>query len=160
MTEGINKYTFLIFVLLLLLLYGCNSDIIYTDSVSMPDEVWSLENVTSFEPEITDTVSNNNISFTLRTGSSYPFRNIYLFVSTTSPAGKTITDTVQYILADEKGNWYGKGFGDVHEMNLPFKPGVYFPMKGIYTFKVRHGMRSETLKGVYDFGIRIAKIKK
>jgi gliding motility-associated lipoprotein GldH len=160
MSEGINKYIFLFSVFIALLLFACNSNILYTDSVSMAGEEWTLENVPSFEPEITDTVSNNNIFFTLRTGSSYPFRNIYLFVSTTSPSGKTITDTLQYSLADEKGKWYGKGFGDVHEMRLLFKQDVYFPVKGNYSFKIRHGMRTETLKGVYDIGIRIEKFNK
>ena len=141
-------------------LYSCNKNVLFTDSVSMPDEIWTLENVPVFTPEITDTVSNNNIFFTIRNGSSYPYRNIYFFVSTTSPTGKTITDTLQYMLADKKGKWYGKGFGDVHEMNLPFKTSVYFPTKGIYSFKVRHGMRTENLKGVYDFGLRIEKVKK
>lgn len=160
MTAGINRYTFLIFVFLPFLLSSCNSNVLYTDSISMADEEWTLDNVATFEPEITDTVSNNNISFTLRTGTAYPFRNIFLFVSTTSPSGKTITDTLQYMLADEKGKWYGKGFGDVHELSLPFKNGVYFPIKGVYTIQVRHGMRSEILKGVYDIGIRIEKIRK
>jgi gliding motility-associated lipoprotein GldH len=160
MTEGINKYAFLLCVFFTLLFYACKNNILFTDSVSIPDAEWMLENVPAFEAEINDTISTNNIFFNIRTGTSYPFRNIYLFVSTTSPAGKTITDTLQYMLADEKGKWYGKGFGDVHELNLPFKGGVYFPTKGIYSFKIRHGMRSEILKGVYDIGLRIEKIKK
>jgi gliding motility-associated lipoprotein GldH len=159
MTEGINKYAFLSFILLSLLFYSCNSNVMFTDSVPMQDEVWTLENAASFKAEITDTISGNNIFFTLRTGASYPYRNIYLFASTTSPAGKTITDTLQYMLADEKGKWYGKGFGDVHELNLPFKANVYFPSKGVYTFRIRHGMRAEALKGVYDIGLKIEKIK-
>jgi gliding motility-associated lipoprotein GldH len=160
MSKGINKYAFLFYVFFTLLFYACNSNVLFTDSVSMPVEEWTLENIPAFAPEITDTVSLHNIFFTLRTGSSYPFRNIYLFVSTTSPAGKTITDTLQYMLADEKGKWYGKGIGDVHELNLSYKANVYFPSKGIYSFKVRHGMRTETLKGIYDIGLRIEKIKK
>jgi gliding motility-associated lipoprotein GldH len=160
MTEGINKYAFLFCIFIALLLASCNSNIVYTDSVSMADEEWTLENVPVFGHENFDTISNFNIFLTLRTGSSYPFRNIYLFASTTSPEGRTITDTLQYSLADEKGKWYGKGFGDVHEMRLPFKTGVYFPSIGIYSFKIRHGMRAETLKGVYDIGLRIEKIKK
>jgi gliding motility-associated lipoprotein GldH len=160
MTEGTSKYPIFLFAVILLLISSCNSNVVFTDSVSMPGEEWNLDNITSFSTEITDTVSSNNIFFNLRTGTSYPYRNIYLFVSTTSPAGKTITDTLQYMLSDEKGNWYGKGFGDVHELKLLFKPGVYFPAKGEYSFKIRHGMRSETLKGVYDIGLRIEKIKK
>jgi gliding motility-associated lipoprotein GldH len=33
-------------------------------------------------------------------------------------------------------------------------------MKGSYEFKIQHGMRVENLKGVYDFGLRIEKIRK
>jgi len=160
MTEEINKFAFLFCFFFVILLCSCNNNVIFTDSVSMQEETWTLENVPVFSPEINDTISNNNIFFTLRTGSLYPFRNIYLFVSTTSPAGKTITDTLQYLLADKKGKWYGKGFGDIHELKLPFKTSVYFPTKGIYSFKVRHGMRTENLKGIYDIGLRIEKIKK
>ena len=144
----------------LFLFCSCGRNTVFTDSVRMPGQEWTLDNVAVFTPGITDTLSFNNISFNIRTGSSYPFRNIYLFVSTTSPSGKTITDTLQYMLADEKGKWYGKGLGDIHELILPFKSNVYFPVKGKYTFAVRHGMRIETLKGVYDFGIRVEKTKK
>ena len=160
MIKGINRIVFPFCIFLMLLLFACNSNIQFSDSISMPHEIWTLENVPIFSPGISDTISHNNISFTIRTGSSYPFRNIYLFVSTTSPAGKTITDTLQYMLADEKGKWYGKGIGDIHELNLPFKSGVYFPLKGVYTFKIRHGMRSENLKGVFDLGLKIEKIRK
>jgi gliding motility-associated lipoprotein GldH len=159
MTEGINKPILLLCTILTFMVCACNSNVIFTDSVSMPKEEWTLENVPVFTPEIKDTISYNNIFFTLRTSSSYPFRNIYLFVSTTSPAGKTITDTLQYFLADEKGKWYGKGKGDIRAIRLPFKSNVYFPAKGRYTINVRHGMRSEILHGVYDIGLGIEKTK-
>ena len=96
----------------------------------------------------------------LRTGSDYPFRNIHLFVTVATPDGKVITDTLQFNLADEKGDWYGKGFGDIHALNLPYKSNVYFPSKGTYMFKIQHGMRIEDLNGVYDIGLRVEKIKK
>jgi gliding motility-associated lipoprotein GldH len=133
---------------------------VYTDSQAMPDETWKLTNIPTFKVPITDTINSNNVIFFIRNSSSYPFRNIYLFVTTTSPDGKQITDTLQYNLANEMGTWYGKGFGDVHELNLPYKSNVYFPKKGTYDFKIQHGMRVENLKGIYDFGLRIEKVKK
>ena len=81
-------------------------------------------------------------------------------MTTTSPDGKNLTDTLHYDLADEKGKWYGRGFGDVHELNLPYKSNVFFPRKGTYEFKVQHGMRIENLKGIFDIGLRIEKYKK
>jgi gliding motility-associated lipoprotein GldH len=126
----------------------------------MSQETWRLMDIPVFKVPISDTLKSNNVFFTIRNGSSFPFRNIYFFVTTTSPDGKKITDTLQYNLADEKGNWYGKGFGDIHELNLPYKSNVFFPLKGTYEFKIQHGMRVENLKGVYDFGLRIEKIRK
>jgi len=142
------------------LLLSCNNNVVYTESISMTGKKWELMNIPSFRVPIDDTLSRNNVMFTIRTGSSYPFRNIYLFVQTKSPDGKFITDTIEYFLADEKGKWYGKGFGDIHEMNLPYKSNVYFPVKGTYQFNIRHGMRVEDLNGVYDLGLRIVKTSK
>jgi len=160
MIKGINRYPFILILTSFVTILSCNTNVVYTDSLSMPGKKWELMNMASFRVPVTDTLNSNNVSFTIRTGSSYPFRNIYLFVSTTSPEGKSITDTLQYFLADEKGKWYGKGFGDIHELILPYKSNVYFPVSGTYLFTVRHGMRTEELTGVYDFGIRITRTGK
>ena len=159
MTKRISEISIVI-ITSIFLLQSCNNNIVFTDSAAMTGKTWQLANIPSFQIPVDDTVNSNNILFTLRTGSSYPFRNIYLFVTTNSPDGKSITDTLQYKLADEKGNWYGKGFGDIHELNLPYKSNVYFPLKGMYQIKIQHGMRIEDLKGVYDIGLRIEKISK
>ena len=160
MIKGINRFSFILILISLFLLISCNSKIVYTNSQPMAEETWKLMDIASFKVPINDTINSNNVFFTIRNGSSYPFRNIYLFVTTTSPDGKKITDTLQYNLADEKGKWYGKGFGDIHELNLPYKSNVFFPLKGNYVFNIQHGMRIENLKGVYDFGLRIEKIRK
>jgi gliding motility-associated lipoprotein GldH len=160
MTKRNNRHSFILILTSSLLLLSCNNNVVYTDSAPMPAKKWELMNIPSFSVPIVDTLHSNNVIFTIRTGSSYPFRNIYLFVQTKSPDGKFITDTLQYFLADEKGNWYGRGFGDIHELNLPYKSNVYFPVKGTYQFSIRHGMRIEDLNGVYDFGLRIEKAAK
>jgi gliding motility-associated lipoprotein GldH len=160
MIKGINRFSFVLLMTFLLLFFSCNSNVVYTNSQAMDKETWNLTNIPTFKVPITDTVRSNNVFFTIRNGSSFPFRNIYLFVTTTSPDGKQITDTLQYNLADEKGKWYGRGFGDIHELNLPYKSNVFFPVKGIYEFKIQHGMRIENLKGVYDFGLKIEKQRK
>lgn len=160
MIKGINRISFNLILTFLLLLLSCNSNVVYTNSRAMADEMWKLMDIATFKVPITDTVISNNVIFTIRNGSSYPFRNIFLFVTTISPDGKKITDTLQYNLSDEKGKWYGKGFGDIHELDLPYKSNVFFPLKGTYEFKIQHGMRIENLKGVYDFGLRIEKFRK
>jgi len=158
MIKGTNRFlTVFLLVLFSLLIVSCNKKIIYTDSVTLPGKMWNLSNIAEFSFPVSDTVTRADVLFSIRTGADYPYRNIYLFVSAYSPDGKTITDTLQYKLADEKGNWYGKGPGDVHELNLPYKTNIYFPLKGTYIFKIQHGMRIGDLQGVYDIGIRIVK---
>jgi len=142
---------------LLLFLYSCDRELVYTDSFIIPSATWPLEITPSFDALITDTTSLNDIFITIRTGSEYPFRNIWFFVTTTSPSGKMIIDTLEYMLSDMKGKRYGRGFANIKEVNLKFREGVYFPETGIYKFKIRHGMRAENLKGVYDIGLRIRK---
>jgi gliding motility-associated lipoprotein GldH len=160
MAKGKNRFSFILIIISLIILSSCNSSVMYSGSQVIPDKTWKLLDTPVFNIPVTDTGSSNNIFFTIRTGASYPYRNIYLFVTTSSPDGLSRTDTLQYNLADEEGRWYGRGFGDVHELNLPYKSNVFFPIKGIYQFKVQHGMRIEDLKGVYDFGLRIEKISK
>jgi gliding motility-associated lipoprotein GldH len=160
MTRGI-RVTKSILILIagsLIFLLSCKNNILFTDSAEMPGSTWNLSNTPEFKVEITDTINRSNVFFTIRTGTDYSFRNIWLFATTTSPDGKKIlTDTLEYELADEKGNWYGKGFGDIHELILPYRTNVFFPRKGVYIFKIQHGMRAGDLKGVYDIGLRIEK---
>ena len=145
---------FFISVLAILALNCTRSkNVIFTDSAVMPNATWSLSDNPDFRIIVNDSTTRTNIFFNIRTGSKYPFRNIWLFVN-----GKTsITDTLQYDLADEKGSWYGEGFGDIHELKLPYRQNVFFPAKGTYHFKIQHGMRAEDLTGVYDIGIRVEK---
>ena len=144
-------------IMIMLALISCNSNLIYTDVSEMPDSEWNLYNVPDFAFQVTDTTKSTDIFFSLRTGSQYPYRNIFLFVTTKAPDGKSITDTLEYDIADEKGNWLGKGFGDINEIRLPYKQNVYFPMKGTYHILIRHGMRTGNLKGVYDIGLSVEK---
>lgn len=139
---------------------SCGRNVVFTDSLPVPGRVWTLDNSASFSFNVEDTVSSNNIYLVLRTGTAYPYRNIWLFITTTAPGGSSITDTLTYDLADEKGNWYGKGFGDIHEIKLPYRLDVFFPNSGEYRVSISHGMRDAGLKGVYDVGLRVERKSK
>jgi gliding motility-associated lipoprotein GldH len=158
MIKETSRYLLLLTVVAFLI--SCGRNVVFTDSLEMQGNTWRLRDIPVFNIPVSDTLNSNNIYFIIRTGSSYPYRNIYLFATTTAPDGKRITDTLQYDIADEKGNWYGKGFGDIHELTLPYKSNVFFPLSGEYQISVQHGMRIEDLKGVYDFGLRVEKTLK
>ncbi len=141
------------------ILVSCNPGNIYTESEKIPGYTWNTGNIITFMAPIADTTNACDINLVIRTSKSYPYRNIFLFVKTSSPAGYSIKDTVEYFLADEKGNWYGSGLGDINDLSVPFKTNVIFPENGTYVFNIQHGMREPDLNGVTDIGIRIIKRK-
>lgn len=139
---------------------GCGRNTLFTGTRLMNDEQWSMYDPATFHCTVNDTINAYDVSFSVRTSTDYPYRNLYLFVVTSFPSGTSLTDTVQYAVANEKGEWLGRGAGDIREITLHYKNNVYFPEKGEYYFRVIQGMRDPVLKGVYDFGMKINKRKK
>jgi len=80
-----------------------------------------------------------------------------LFIKTVFPNGKFSNDTLECVLADEKGKWLGTGLGDIYDNQIPFKRNVRFPMAGTYRFEIEQGMRTETVPLIMDVGLRIEK---
>lgn len=143
--------------LLMLLATSCLRDTYYADNVRMEDEVWSMYDPAKFACAINDTAGIYDITLSVRTSTAYPYRNLYLFVVTVFPSGTSVTDTLQGVLTDEKGNWLGRGAGDIREVTVPYKSNVWFPETGEYHFQVIHGMRDTILRGVCDLGMRISR---
>lgn len=145
----------LFFILLSTIAVSCNLKNRYSFNESFPPDGWSKYNKPRFNVEINDTISSYDLLFSIRNNHNYPYRNLFLFVSTTSPDGRSIKDTVEYQLADEKGRWYGKGLGDLHNIAVPYKTNVLFPVSGEYLFQIEHGMRTDKLEGIVDVGLII-----
>ena len=104
-----------------------------------------------------DTTGLFDFYLTLRHNSKYKYSNIYFFVSTTFPDGQFSRDTVEFILADRRGKWYGKGIGSIKDLKILLKKGVSFPIPGNYVFEFEQAMREENLEGITDIGILIEK---
>lgn len=144
---------------LLLALVGCG-EVMYQNSQPIPNKNWEIADTISFDVNVTDTLSGYDFYIDLRTEATYPYANIYLFVNTTFPSGKTANDTVECILADKTGRWLGNGLGDVIDNHILFKQNIRFPRTGIYSFTFEQGMREEALPAILDVGISIEKHRK
>ena len=149
----------LLFLLLLIgyLLVSCDQDRVFEKNIKIPDGVWSFHDPVRFEVYIEDTVSMHNLYINIRNTSMYPMRNLYLFIETTAPSGHTLTDTVEVILADDKGKWYGSGLGDIWDLSQLYKQNIRFAQKGKYSFRYEQAMRTENLPFILDVGLRIEK---
>lgn len=142
---------------LLISLASCDKQRVYEGSKAI-GSVWSKDSLARFEVNIDDTLTTQSVYVTMRNSSSYPFRNVYLFVTTVAPSGAYVRDTMECYLADDTGRWLGKGFAKYWDSRFAMRKNVKFPEKGTYTFTIQQGMRLEELPGIHDVGIRIERV--
>ena len=151
------KANFFIVFISCLVLFSCDRNGIYDENINTVKNSWSENNAAKFQVDIKDTISSHNIYVNIRNTTDYPNSNLYLFITTTSPTGFTKLDTLECLLADEQGNWLGKGFGYLRDNRVPYKHNIRFPLKGSYKFEIKQAMRTEELKGIAAVGIRVEK---
>lgn len=148
---------YLIFALLLITQSACHQGVIFEDNVEIPDYRWDTSYQVVITPTIEDSLMPYHIFINVRNASGYAFSNLFLFLETTAPSGKTGLDTLEITLADETGKWLGDGSGDIWDNRTLFKRNFVFPEAGTYTFKLQQAMRVNPLPQIMDVGLRIEK---
>jgi gliding motility-associated lipoprotein GldH len=153
-----NKYFFTCLIAALFFA-SCNKNVVYTKYETFNDSQWFAKDKAVFDVEITDTQTLNNISLMVRHADTYPYNNLFLFVTTKYPDGKVLTDTMEVVLSNSKGEWMGSGAGDIFDFKVPIKKNVRFPLAGKYQFIFEQSMRVDPLPMIMDFGFEIEKVK-
>ena len=152
----ILKYIFLFF-LISILFYSCDSKRYYEKNKEINDGLWNNKDVIRFEVPITDTTNPYNFIINIRSKTTYPYCNLFLFMNTVYPDRKASRDTMEILLANSKGKWLGDGSGDIRLNRVMLKRKMVFPKTGLYSFEFQQSMRVDVLDGIIDFGIRIEK---
>lgn len=154
----INKIGMVLFIFLgMFIHFSCNNDRVYEKNINITYNKWHKDSIKVFQPKISDSLSRYNIYLNLRNTTDYSFRNIFLFLSTTYPNGKTERDTLEILLAKKDGAWLGSGYGNLRDSKIRLQQGVRIPCKGTFTFSIQQAMRQKELKGIADIGLRIDK---
>lgn len=154
-----NLWNLVIGGALIMLLFSCNSNVVYSKYETLPESGWYAKNKLSYEVDITDASAYHNVFLTVRHADSYPYSNLFVFLTTTYPDGKTSVDTLECILANQKGEWQGDGAGEIWDNKIPLKQNLKFPQTGKYKFTFEQGMRTNPLPLIMDFGLIIEKSK-
>ena len=145
-------------MLTVLLAVSCDPDKVFEENREIEGHDWKIGESMHFKVPVQDTISTRSVYINIRNYSDYPYSNLYLFIHVISPAGDELTDTVDFLLADDRGKWLGRGIGDLYFLRLPYKQNIRFPYKGIYQFDIAQGMRTN-LEGIRDVGLRVERIK-
>jgi gliding motility-associated lipoprotein GldH len=148
---------FFIVPLLVLLISSCDSKRFFEENKSIRNGVWNSNERMRFDVPVTDTLSGYNFFLNVRNAGDYPYSNLYLFIHTSTPDGKTGSDTMECQLASYDGKWLGSGIGNLKFNRYFFQENVRFHKRGVYHFEIEQAMRVKVLKGIHDIGLRIEK---
>ena len=151
-----NRY-FCIFIISLFAV-ACTSNDVYFQYKSITTKGWSKDSIYSFDIPISDTIALYNVYVNIRNRGEYPYQNLWLFLSKTTPDKIQSKDSIECYLADQRGKWLGSGIGSIMEMPVLYQQNVRFKSKGTYHYKIVHGMRDSILTGINDIGMRVEKI--
>ncbi len=138
-------------------LLGCVKQGTWEQVQTVEQMKWNVNKTFTFEYPSTDTINNYNVYIDVRHAAQYKYSNLYIFVTTKAPNGRSIKDTLEFQLANTKGQWYGSGLSDIKELRLCYKAGIKFGQAGNYFFKIEQAMRDEVLQHITDIGVRIEK---
>lgn len=134
---------------------GCGPEAVYSEQFELDARGWEASEELTFSWNVGDTLARYDFFVDLRHDQTYPFSNIYLFLEFTFPNGKIARDTLGCDLADERGQWYGTGFGNLVDHRIGFREATQFPLSGPYRMTLRHAMRTDPLPGISDVGFRL-----
>ncbi|WP_405411423.1 gliding motility lipoprotein GldH [Maribacter sp. Asnod1-A12] len=143
--------------LALVLFASCDSNIIKTEYQTLEDGVWNKDNVLEFSLSKMDTIAAHDIFINVRNDNTFPYSNLFIIASLTTPEGEVTKDTLEYAMSLPDGTWLGKGSGSIKE-------NIVFSSSGVYTIDVSQAMRKNGnvsgiigLEGITDVGIEVTK---
>ncbi|NGX83147.1 gliding motility lipoprotein GldH [Aequorivita sp. KMM 9714] len=144
---------------------SCDSNTVFSDTKAMDGHWGAAETVAFTLPEL-DSLTKYNLFLNIRNTNEYKYNNLFLIVSMEFPHGKTITDTLEYRMANPDGSWMGHGIGNLKENKLWYKENVQFVEEGSYKVNIGHAMRNNgsiegvsKLEGISDVGFSIEASK-
>lgn len=157
----INKASKILGVLFFILgLVSCDANKVFEEYTEVENASWQQENIASFEFLASDTIAAHNLYINVRNTGTYAYSNLYLFVTMQGPNGGLLKDTVNCILADNRGKWLGKGIGDLWDLRIPYVGGFKFAQSGNYVVTLEQAMRvKDGLDGITDIGLRVETAK-
>jgi len=153
--KSLKPFFLPLFLAPLLLLVSCSQNAIFDETIEVDEAGWYKDELARFDIVIEDSVSTFNYYLNLRHTVDYRYSNLFVFLKTTYPNGNVSRDTIEFLLADKSGKWFGKGWSKIKDNSVLLVEGIKFPLKGAYTFQIQQAMRDDTLKGISNIGIRI-----
>ncbi len=150
--------TFTIFLMSVLLLGSCNlQSITYEKKIRYPKQVWTYADSITYNFNIVDTTSLYNFELVILHNDWYSFQNLYTKLTTTFPDGKSLSQVVNFDLAEPNGKWEGDRIGSIYKCRTTIQENAFFSLPGKYVLTLGQNTRTDTLYGIKGFDFRLVK---
>lgn len=138
------------------LLLSCQRDLVFTQFSTLPSTGWEADSVLTFSPIKVDSLSAYDLHVVLRHTDRYAYQNLWLFVEIRQDTTLLRRDTINGMLADNEGMWYG---GGIYVLELPLLYLEALPLEADAEYKVliQQAMRESNLQGILDVGLKVTR---
>jgi len=157
-TANICLLTFVVFFIT-----SCQNNIVFEQTKDVEADGWHKDSIVSMHFKPLDTTQAYDLYFLVRNDNAYPYSNLFLIAGIENDKHK-IVDTLEYEMADVKGNWLGSGIGDLKESKLIYKKNYHFHDTLPVDIRVQQAVRKtgqtmgdDILPGIKTIGIIIEK---
>lgn len=138
-----------------LLLVSCQQGVVFTEFKALSGYGWEADSVVVFAPVLEDSMAAYDVQLTVRHTDRYAYQNLWLFVDVKQDSMFLRRDTIEAMVANERGEWLGNGVSK-YTLPLLYLENVLL-QSGEYEVVVQQGMREEVLRGITDLGLKVIK---
>jgi gliding motility-associated lipoprotein GldH len=143
-----------------IVLVSCNSSDHFSSYHELSSGWPSTEMIQFTIPE--SQVASSDVFIHIRNSNDYQYANLFLIAELRDSVQVIARDTLEYAMADPKGNWLGTGFLEVKESKLSWKENWLPPHKGPFFVEISQRVRNNgslegvsILDGILNVGIAI-----
>ncbi len=111
-----NKWLFI----LIFALSNCRQPVVFKQTKDIDAKGWHKDSIVQLDFKPQKKHGKYNIFFLIRNDNNYPYANIFL-IANLKNGHRNMVDTLEYEMADAKGNWLGSGIWDLKESKLIYR---------------------------------------
>lgn len=144
----------------LLQLYACSGGYWYRHFEKVSGYIWEKQHIVVFEIPVKEPMPLLKTTLALRYGDGYEHNDLNVRALLESPSGKTTTLEAQFAIKDLKGEYVGKGMGELWDTQVELPEITELPEVGTYRLSLQHAMPEPEVFFVVDLGVLIKDISK
>lgn len=145
-------------IILLAVLFSCDSSRLYEQQVDFENRQWILNNQPYFDFTVADHTQNYNIYCTVRNSLAFPFSRIFVTYHLKDTSNNLLRKELisSYLFDQKTGKPNGtSSLGDLFDHRIPLLSNYHFERPGVYRVSLEQFNRRDTLQGVLAVGIRV-----